>query len=51
MATLIQYDALTAMPAPPAPGQPPQPTAAQLQTAKNEYEAAENGDGQPLPPP
>ena len=37
MATLIQYDALIAMPAPPAPGQPPQPTAQQLQTAKNEY--------------
>ena len=51
MATLIQYDALIAMPAPPAPGQPPQPTAQQLQTAKNEYNAAENGDGQPLPPP
>ena len=34
MATLVQYDALTAMPAPPAPGQPAQPTAAQLQTAK-----------------
>ena len=51
MATLIQYDALIAMPAPPAPGQPPRPTAQQLQTAKNEYNAAENGDGQPLPPP
>lgn len=51
MATLIQYDALTAMPAPPAPRQQPQPTAAQLQTAKNEYDAAENGDGRPLPPP
>jgi len=50
MATLKQYSALTPMPAPPA-RQPPQPTAAQLQTAKNEYDAAENGDGQPLPPP
>ena len=51
MATLIQYDALIAMPVPPAPGQPSQPTAQQLQTAKNEYNAAENGDGRPLPPP
>jgi len=39
------------MPAPPAPRQPPQPTPAQLQTAKDEYAAAEIGDGQPLPPP
>ena len=51
MATLLQINGLTPMPAPPAPGQPPQPTAAQLQTAKNEYNAAKNGDGQPLPPP
>ena len=50
MATLKQYSALIPMPAPLA-RQPPQPTAAQLQTAKNEYDAAENGDGQPLPPP
>lgn len=50
-ATLIQYNALTPMPAPPAPRQPSQPTPAQLQTAKDEYAAAENGDGQPLPPP
>ena len=50
-ATLLQYNSLTPMPAPPAPRQPPQPTPVQLQTAENEYNAAENGDGQPLPPP
>ena len=46
MASLIQYDSLNAMPAPPA-----EPTAAQLQTAKDQYDRAEVGDGQPLPPP
>ncbi len=51
MATLLQINGLTPMPAPRAPGQPPQPTPAQLQTAKNEYNAAKNGDGRPLPPP
>ena len=50
-ATLIQYNSLTPMPAPPTPRQPSQPTPVQLQTAKDEYTAAENGDGQPLPPP
>ena len=44
MATLEQYNALT-MPA------AAQPTAAELQTAKNEYDMAATGDGQPLPPP
>ena len=46
MASLIQYDSLTAMPAPPA-----EPTAAQLQAAKEQFDRAEIGDGQPLPPP
>ena len=50
MATLIQYNSLTPMPAPP-PRQAAQPTPAQLQTAKDEYALAENGDGQPLRPP
>jgi len=50
MATLLQINGLTPMPVP-APGQPPQPTPAQLQTAKNEYNAAKTGDGRPLPPP
>jgi len=45
MATVIQYNALTPIPA------PGQPTPQQLQTAKNESIMAENGDGQPLPPP
>uniref|UniRef100_A0A6C0C5L2 Uncharacterized protein n=1 Tax=viral metagenome TaxID=1070528 RepID=A0A6C0C5L2_9ZZZZ len=51
MATLLQYNALTPMPTPIDPDQPPQPTAAQLQTAKNEYEESKKGDEQPLPPP
>ena len=34
------------MPAPPA-----EPTAAQLQAAKEQFDRAEIGDGQPLPPP
>jgi len=46
MASLIQYDSLNAMPAPPA-----QPTAAQLQAAKDQFDRAKVGDGQPLPPP
>ncbi len=45
MASLIQYDSLTAMPA------NNQPTAAQLEAAKAQYDRAEVGDGQPLPPP
>ena len=45
MATLIQYNSLTPMPAPP-PRQAAQPTPAQLQTAKDEYALAENGDGE-----
>ncbi len=45
MASLIQYDSLNAMPA------NNQPTAAQLEAAKTQYNRAEVGDGQPLPPP
>ncbi|MEE9571676.1 MAG: hypothetical protein V3W20_01355, partial [Candidatus Neomarinimicrobiota bacterium] len=45
MASLIQYDSLTAMP------DNNQPTAAQLEAAKAQYDRAEVGDGQPLPPP
>lgn len=45
MASLIQYDSLTPMPA------NNQPTAAQLEAAKAQYDRAELGDGQPLPPP
>ena len=45
MASLIQYDSLNAMPAPPA-----QPTAPQLQAAKDQFDRAKVGDGQPLPP-
>ena len=41
MASLIQYDSLNAMPA------NNQPTAAQLQTAKDQYDRTEVGDGQP----
>ena len=46
MASLIQYDSLNEMPAPPA-----EPTAAELQAAKNQFDRAKVGDGQPLPPP
>lgn len=45
MSSLIQYDSLNAMPA------NNQPTAAQLEAAKTQYNRAEVGDGQPLPPP
>ena len=45
MASLIQYDSLNAMPA------NNQPTAAQLEEANTQYNRAEIGDEQPIPPP
>ena len=46
MASIIQYNSLTPVPAPPA-----EPTQDQLNIAKREYDTAENGDRNPLPPP